>query len=471
MLDIGGTFGMKTIDSVRLHSNMFNTLIQSRLLTTILQITLPATISATLACGLTQKLPRTHPSQDPFYDVPDSVESVSPGTILNSRKPPSPLTAFAAHPNKLEDSHQILYKTIDSLNQSTATVATILIPYNADYGKVLSYQIAEDAATIDCAPSYGLQWPSATDPALGVMASMAEILMIEAALDQGWVVVVPDHQGPQGAFMANELAAHATLDGLRAALLSGHFTNIETDATLALWGYSGGGTVSAWAAELQPIYAPELKMAGVAVGGIVPNLTTAITSMNKAPYAGLIPSGIVGLCKQYPELAHVVAQHLLPRYQPNLDKVTRQCASATVAQFFSDDITALFDIPGLVHSDSTFVEIFDTNALGKHHPSVPLFVYKSVGDEISPIQDTDALIDFYCDKGLSVQYLRDLGSNHESLGILGAPSALQWLGTVLQGQRQLHGCSRANVRSTLLAPNATTLPYYTIDGLLGILRS
>ncbi len=442
---------------------------QSRILAFILLLALPATISATLQCDLTWQPPRTHPSKDPFYNVPAGYENASPGTILKSRRPPSPLSAFAARPNKLEDSHQILYKTIDSLNQSTATVATVLIPSNADYGKVLSYQIAEDAATIDCAPSYGLQLPSATDTVLGNMATMAEILMIEAALDQGWVVVVPDHQGPKGAFLANELAAHSTLDGLRAALLSGNFTKIEADATIALWGYSGGGLVSAWAAELHPVYAPELKIAGVAVGGIVPNITTAITSMNKAPYAGLIPSGIMGLYNQYPEFAQVVNQHLLPRYRPNLEKVTQQCASATVAQFFSDDITAIFDNPDLFHSDSTFIEIFNANALGKRRPSAPLFVYKSVDDEISPIQDTDVLVDFYCGKGVSVQYLRDLGSTHESLGILGAPSALQWLRTVLHEEGRLEGCSRANVRSALLAPNATTLPYYIIDGLLDIL--
>ncbi|WP_374710713.1 lipase family protein [Rhodococcus sp. USK10] len=39
----------------------------------------------------------------------------------------------------------------------------------------------------------------------------------QAALAQGWAVVLPDHQGPNAAYAAGPLAGRITLDGIRAA--------------------------------------------------------------------------------------------------------------------------------------------------------------------------------------------------------------------------------------------------------------
>ncbi|KND93195.1 Lipase 1 [Tolypocladium ophioglossoides CBS 100239] len=77
-------------------------------------------------------------------------------------------------------SHQILYRTTDSLGNATATVLTVLVPHGADLAKVLSYQVAEDAATADCPPSHALQLAAATGPALATIATQAELWLIEA---------------------------------------------------------------------------------------------------------------------------------------------------------------------------------------------------------------------------------------------------------------------------------------------------
>ena len=45
-------------------------------------------------------------------------------------------------------------------------------------------------------------------------------------------------------------------------------------------------------------------------------------------------------------------------------------------------------------------------------PGFPVFAYKSVGDEISPIADTDKLLQQFCDQGVSVTYVRTQAGEH-----------------------------------------------------------
>ncbi|NEW59653.1 hypothetical protein GV794_29170, partial [Nocardia cyriacigeorgica] len=46
--------------------------------------------------------------------------------------------------------------------------------------------------------------------------------------------------------------------------------------------YSGGGIATTWAAQVQPSYAPELNVAGMAVGAPVPDFAAAIMGTSLA---------------------------------------------------------------------------------------------------------------------------------------------------------------------------------------------
>ncbi|OAA36845.1 Lipase, secreted [Metarhizium rileyi] len=410
------------------------------------------------------------PSLDSFYHVPGNLTSYAPGAIIRHRPPPNPIAAFRKDPVNLKASHQLLYRTTDSLDEATATVLTVLVPHNADYNKVLSYQVAEDSATINCAPSYAFQFEHDTGPANGTSTTQTELLLVEAALEQGWVVIVPDFLGPQGAFLANALAGHATLDGIRAAINSGSLTGISRNPTVTMWGYSGGSLASMFAAELQPSYAPELVIAGAAVGGAVPNITTAVMMLNGQPSAGLIPAGILGLTHQYPELDAVVRRHVLPQFRDEFYKAGTQCLGANSRDFENRDVVGMFDDRHLVYTNPTAVRIISENGLGQHTPTIPMFVYKSIADEISPVSETDALVQLYCKSGTTIQYLRDQNSNHAKMAIIGAPKALSWLHGRMNGIDHQTACSTRTVFSSILDPDALVfLPKFLLDALLDLL--
>lgn len=417
----------------------------------------------------------TLPSEDPFYAVPDNIAGYAPGAIIDHRAPPAAISAFGVDPVNLAGSWQIRYRTTDNLGNATQTVLTVLIPQNADFNKVLSYQVAEDAASVNCGPSYALQLLAATGGLLGTIVTEAELLLIEAALYQGWVVILPDHEGPLGAYLANRLAGQATLDGIRAALASTSFTGIQADAKVSMWGYSGGSLASAWAAVLQPTYAPDLSgnIVGAAIGGTVPNINNVINTINGGPLAGIIPAGMMGLATQYPEVASAINEHVLPADKAKFEQVTQQCFVPDILDFLFADVKGMVDNQSL-WTEPELQQIMQDNSLN-YYPSgppksIPLYVYKSIFDEISPIADTDALVKTYCSAGSIVTYTRDLVSEHGSLAAIGAPMAIAWLIDRMDGKAAATSCSTETKLSSLLdTATLEVLPTFLIDALKALL--
>ncbi|KAK3181554.1 hypothetical protein K4F52_007109 [Lecanicillium sp. MT-2017a] len=408
---------------------------------------------------------RALPSQDDFYTMPEGHEELAPGTVIRTRSPPANIGLGKAD-IKLQDAVQIMYKTTDSFDQSTVAISTVLIPHNADYGKVLSYQMAQDSANPDCAPSYSLQ----TDPEpvgkFGLFNTQVEILIVASALDEGWPVIVPDHEGLHAAFGASKRAGHTVLDGIRSALQANNVTGIDSEARLALWGYAGGSLVTSWAAELHESYAPELNIVGTAAGGGTNDNLSIFKATNKSPFAGLIATAYTGLAAEFPVVNQSASPHILPEYREQFAQVTSMCLVDAFAEFAFQDVLGKFDDPDLFFTNDDFVAVANGVNLGKATPKMPLRVL----DEVIPLKGEDDLVDSYCSNGGNVQYDRDLVSGHVSLGITGAPKAFVFLRDVLNGKTQPAGCHRRTVVSTALSPSAAlTVPSLLLRPLLDFL--
>ena len=409
-----------------------------------------------LLCSLVVAAPTTGPAlpvDDPWYVPPEGFESTAPGTILRSRTPPYPMAAFGVAKMNVAEAHQLLYRTTNSFGDPIATVSTILIPHNADYTKLLSYQVAQDSADPNCAPSYAFQLEAARNGPLGLVMPQAELLLMATAMDKGWVVTVPDHLGPKGTFLANALSGQAVLDNVRAALASSDLTKISPDSTVSLWGYSGGSLASGFAAELQPSYAPELKIAGAALGGTVPKIPPVIETVNKGVFTGLIPAGIQGLSNEYPSIAEIIKENIISDKKPPFSDTKNLCLVANIVEYLGQDIYTYTKSPDIFTAPEV-MKILDANAMGHHTPEIPLIIYKSSNDEVSPINATDELVTSYCDAGVNVEYKRDFLSEHGSLAILGVPDAMIWLNDRMNGVPVEKGCSRETDLTGLQDPKA-----------------
>lgn len=409
------------------------------------------------------------PTEDPFYQPPVGYESAAPGAILASRPVPSTLAAFQVFPLTIKAAYQLLYRTTNSLGGPEVTVTTVLIPYDADPTKLISYQIAEDATYINCAPSYTLQTGSNTTYA---GTGGIEVLLITAALNQGWIVNVPDWEGPNSTFIAGIQAGQATLDSVRAALASGSITGVSSKAKVQMWGYSGGALASEFAAELQAGYAPEIPLIGTAIGGVTPNIANVYNTINEGLFAGLSAAGVLSLAKAYPDFNTYLQSILVPSTAAAFNAANERCFYADVVDYAYQNISTYFTNGPAILDAPEFTSIALSGAtMGTHGtPSMPLFVYKAVNDEISPIADTDALVTKLCSQGTKITYIRDYFGEHFTQAATSAGAVIDFFKANFDGN-SITECTTQDVYlDALLDPAATlTLGAVLVAALLDVI--
>jgi hypothetical protein len=91
-----------------------------------------------------------------------------------------------------------------------------------------------------------------------------------------------------------------------------------------------------------------------------------------------------------------------------------------------------------------------------------MYVYEAVPDELIPIADVDGLMAKYCSEGVTVDYQRNLVSDHLTLVGTGAFAALSWLEARFAGSPAPDNCATGGTTtaSTLLEP--VTVPAFLI---------
>ncbi|KAL2138015.1 hypothetical protein VTI28DRAFT_7666 [Corynascus sepedonium] len=434
------------------------------------------------------------PSFDPWYRAPLTYDwrQTDPGSVLKVRQAPL-LNRTVGH---AQVAYQLIYRTTDSRYNPSWAVTTLLVPRSFSLSpastsknataaalsiSVLSYQLPYDTCNVDASPSFALHYGEPYGE-------------IAAALWRGWLVAVPDYEGPLASYAAGVQAGHATLDGVRAALAlagllvvggqlkSGLGVDMESEtgsavesgaaslgaavgvsvdvdgvtaARVALWGYSGGALASEWAAELAEEYAPKLAIAGVALGGLTPNVTSVTAYLNKQEGAGLIPQGLLGIATQHPDAYAWIISRLKPALRDIFLSAKRMTGLQSILAFQYQDIYGYF-IGGYDDLHTPVMQnMYNVDGYMGYHgvPRMPVFVYNAVHDELSNIMDVDALVDRFCGVGANILYHRNMVGTHNQEIVNGRQRAFAWLRSVLDGTYgQLYppmGCTIQNVTYNL----------------------
>ena len=363
------------------------------------------------------------PSKDPFYEPPPGFHHAVPGTVLRSRD--VQLGFMGLIPQRIRAT-QLLYRTSDRHGQPEATVTTVLVPAGHSPRQprhVVSYQCAIDAVSSRCFPSYALRRRA---KAVGSLAQL-EYLLMAAAVAEGWVVSVPDHEGPHGMWGTPHEPGYRVLDGLRATLNFERF-GLASDSKVGLWGYSGGGLASAWAAEVHNDYAPELNIVGAVLGSPVGDLGNTFRRLNGSQFAGLPALVISALAKTYPGLQRVVEEHATDEGRATLKRLERMTTVEAIIRMFRADMDDLVHPPLDQVLDMPEVqEVFEAIRLGRTVPTPPVLLVQAVHDSVINVDDIDQLVHLYTEGGAAVTYHRDMFSEHMLLHPMSAPMTLRWL--------------------------------------------
>jgi alpha-beta hydrolase superfamily lysophospholipase len=349
--------------------------------------------------GLRRRSRPMLPDTDPFYLPPPGFEHARPGTVLRSRE--VELAFLGLVPQQLIAT-QLLYRTADLNGHPQATVTTVIAPTERTAERpcpILSYQCAIDAIAGRCFPSYA----------------------------EGWAVSVPDHEGLEGVWGAPYEPGYHVLDGLRAALNHDPL-NLSHEAPVGLWGYSGGGLATAWAAEVQADYAPDLNVVGAVLGSPVGDLGHTFRRLNGTFFSGLPALVVAALSHVYPGLERIISEHATQDGKAMLKSLEQMTTGEAMLRMIRKDMDSLVDRPLAELLETPEVRhVFDSIKLGTKAPSIPVLIVQAVHDELISVEVIDELAAAYAAGGTDVTYHRDGLSEHLLLHPLSAPMTLRWL--------------------------------------------
>lgn len=357
---------------------------------------------------------------DRFYNVPQGIGGLANGTVIDSRK----LTARAFLTSRLPaTAWEVKFKTVDNHGDPSAYTTIILEPTKPWGGSgsrpVLSYQIAEDGVGPKCTASLALQGHG------GIPATNAliETGHIAKALERGWTVAVPNYQGPNSEFLGAAGTAHGVLDGIRAAQQFGP-GGVTSSSPVGLWGYSGGALATATALQLQPTYAPEMSIAGAALGGTVGDLEATIAAFSHQ--LGVPGAILVGLDRSYPDInvqkyLSSFGRHIVARSQTD-------CAADSVLKFPFATVNQLEAWPGALTDSPLSRFLRGISPLGlPGAPATPTLLYHAKGDQFAPWHEARLLEQKYCDAGTIVTTRYNPAGEHATEWFTGIPIATSYL--------------------------------------------
>jgi pimeloyl-ACP methyl ester carboxylesterase len=380
------------------------------------------------------------PTDDPWYESHEDLADIEPGTLLAHR----PIDFGGRFALGLSArAWQLRYRSTDTAGRPISAVATLMVPDRAWAGQtprpLVSYQVAIDSLGSKADPSYCLR-----------RGHGREFWQMALGLRRGWAVVTADFTGPRRACFAGLIAARITLDGIRAALQPGP-GGLSPDAPVGLWGYSGGGQATAWAAEQHPLYAPEIRLAAVAAGG-VPTDNRSLYRIDGGFLSGFALGAWLGISREYPEKD--LLAHVSDAGRQVFEHIADMTVEELIAYFPFRRVAELMTIDDPFGTEGALV-LNEQLALGRRLPTAPVFLYHSIRDQLVPVVAAEDLAATYRRGGVEVSLRRSLLGEHVLYHRLAVKGVLRYLASRLASP--LHpGVASMRGPSALPAPGTST---------------
>jgi fermentation-respiration switch protein FrsA (DUF1100 family) len=313
----------------------------------------------------------------------------------------------------------VLYRSTSAIGDPTAVSGMVLIPRgrSAKPRPLIGYAVGTHGIGDSAAPSRliarGLEW---------------EAGLIAMVLARGWAVAISDYQGlgtpGDHTYMVGRALGPNVLDVMRAARALDPVM-LPAGGPAAIVGYSEGGAAAAWAAQLQPTYAPDVPLVAVAAGAAAANLEAAGPSLDGTFFSFFIAYGGIGYAAAYPELE--LDPYLTPMAREGIDRLRRSSVLDAIRfgpRFVSaSDLTQpnVMDLP-------EWRRRLRENRLGHLVPEAPVLLHHARRDQIVSFAHSTNLRDDWTARGGDVRlYITRGGVEHMSAAVAGTPVALEWI--------------------------------------------
>ncbi|WP_019632220.1 lipase family protein [Actinomadura atramentaria] len=393
-----------------------------------------------------------------FYTPPTELPGEN-GALVRTEPMPLALTPPGASGPLPGNATRLMYRSTDANGAPIAVTGVYIEPTAAWKGKGPRPLVGLASGTMgqgdQCAPSLALQTPlTFSDKTISVGY---ESLAVYRLLSRGIAVAVTDYAGLGTPDRVHTYAerfdqAHALLDVVRAARrLPG--TSLRGTSSVGLYGYSQGGGASAAAAELQPSYAPDVRLAGSYVGAPPADLTEVIKGIDGSALAGALGWAINGLVHDYPAVRPVLDAHISASGKEALADLSTMCVGDAILRYgFSNSKQWTTDgssLAQIIAASPEVKKVLARERLGSLKPAGPVRVTTGVLDDIVPHAQVRRLAADWCAKGANVTYApvsfpelgKGLLTNHLVPLLADQDAAVSWLGDRLGGKAASSTCA------------------------------
>jgi pimeloyl-ACP methyl ester carboxylesterase len=351
------------------------------------------------------------PYNDDFYVPPSPLPAGAPGDIIRWR----PSTAGA--PRYPVNAWQVMYLSTNALGQPDAVTGTVLVPdgVNPATAPIVSFAAGTQGPAFRCATSKMIQ-----------AGALYEQPAVNDMLASGYAVVATDYEGyqpnPRTTYITGKSEGAAVIDMVRASQrLSA--TGLSVNAKVAFRGYSQGGGAAMWAGQLQPAYAPELNLVGIAGGGVPADLVQVTLPLDGKPGFGLLAYGLIGLDNAYPELK--LGSYLTDAGKVEFARMSREdCVVELLTRYRNKHFNDYSTSSPFLRPEWT--ARLQENKLGRSPIKVPVFQYHGTQDDLVDYGQALALREAYCKAGVAVWW-KAYVTDHITLVYTGNADVLQFM--------------------------------------------
>ncbi|OEV26720.1 triacylglycerol lipase [Streptomyces nanshensis] len=426
-------------------------------------LTLQAVPAGAAAAGTERPAARNDSRVPDFYDPPAQLPD-GDGELIRTEPLPLALSLPGPHGPLPGEATRLMYKSTDANGDPVAVTGAYIEPSAAWKGEGPRPLVAVAPGTMgqgdQCAASLALEHPIRFN---GRSVSVGyEDVAVYRLLARGAAVVLTDYAGLGATdrlhtYVNRRDEAHALLDSARAARkLDG--ASVTAASRVGLYGYSQGGGATAAAAELQPSYAPDVKLAGTYSGAPPADLTEVMKGIDGSALAGALGWSINGFVQSDPALEEIADENINAEGKAALKDLSAMCVGDSIFRYgfkqSEDWTTSGKSITDIVAEEPKLQATLDAQRIGSRKPAGPVRLATGTQDDIVPHEQARRLAVDWCEKGADVAYrpleLPNLGdgllTNHLTPLIVDQGDAISWLTDRLSGRPATSDCGTGPLR-------------------------
>ncbi|HEY6796148.1 MAG TPA: lipase family protein [Kineosporiaceae bacterium] len=344
---------------------------------------------------------------------------------------------------------RLMYASQDSTGRWVAVTGAVVEPSRSWPGGGPRPLVVVAPGTLgqgdQCAASLGLEHPVRVLPS--TVTAGYEDVAVYRLLQRGIGVVITDYVGlgttdRLHTFVNRVDEAHAVLDAARAARA---LRPALARSPVGLYGYSQGGGATAAAAELQPSYAPDVRIAGTYAGAPPADLAEVTRAIDGSDLAAALAWAVNGFGQSRPALRPLFYRYVNAAGRAALADASTMCVGEALLRYGSVHSTAWTtdgrSVGDIVHAVPALRAVFAQQLIGTRRPAGPVRVATALRDDLVPHAQARAMALAWCRLGGNVTYvpimLPPLGRallNHFAALVTDQGAAISWLTDRLSGK-------------------------------------